>query len=115
AELSKTLPKPERPQSLNALQSFKYLHTGLDSKVLGDPTPTEIINLVSFGTFSQSRFFNTREDSGYVAQRRKPVEQTLEALKDAKTVLVHSKLGNGKTIFASILASLASKHGYYCL
>lgn len=115
SELSKTLPKPERPQSLSTLQSFKYLRPGLDSKALADPTPIEIINLVSFGTFSQSRFFNTRDKSSYVAQRNKPVEDTLEALKDAKTVLVHSKLGNGKTIFTSILASEAANQGYACL
>jgi SIR2-like domain len=115
AELSKTLPKPEQPQSLGALQSFKYLHPGLDSKTLADPTPVEIINLVSFGTFSQNRFFNTPHESSYVAPRSKPVEDTLEALKDSRTVLVHSKLGNGKTIFASILASKATKQGYACL
>ncbi|WP_193171271.1 SIR2 family protein [Nisaea nitritireducens] len=115
AELSKTLPKPERPQSLNALQSFKYLRPGLDSKTLADPTPVEIINLVSFGTFSQSRFFNTRSDSSYVAPRSELIEDTLEYLKDARTVLVHSKLGNGKTIFASILAAKATTKGYTCL
>jgi hypothetical protein len=115
AELSKTLPKPERPQNLSALQSFKYLHPGLDSKPLADPTPVEIINLVSFGTFNQNRFFNTRDESSYVAQRSKPVEDTLEALKDSRTALVHSKLGNGKSIFTSILASKAAKQGYACL
>lgn len=115
ADLSKTLPKPERPQSLGALQSFKYLHSGLDSKALAVPTPIEIINLVSFGTFSQNRFFNTPDESSYVAPRSKPVEDTLEALKDTRTVLVHSRLGNGKTIFTSILASKAAKEGYVCL
>ena len=115
AELSKTLPKPERPQSLSALQSFKYLHPGLDSKILADPTPVEIFNLVSFGTFSQNRFFNTRREYSYVAPRNKQVENVFEALKASKTVLVHSKLGNGKTVFASILASEATKQGYACL
>jgi hypothetical protein len=115
AEISKTLPKPEQPQSLDALRSFKYLRPGLDSKILADPTPAEIDNLVSFGIFSQSRFFNTRDDSRYVAPRSKPVEDALEALKNSKTVLVHSKLGNGKTIFVSILASKAAERGYVCL
>lgn len=115
AELAKTLPRPERPQNLSALQSFKYLRPGLDSKTLAAPTPVEIINLVSFGRFSQSRFFNTPTEHGYVAPRNKPVEDTLEVLKSAKTVLVHSRLGNGKTIFTSILASKATMEGYACL
>lgn len=115
AELAKTLPKPKRPEDLGALQSFKYLRPGLDSKALADPTPVEVINLVSFGTFSQSRFFNTPTEHGYVAPRNKHVKDTLDALKDAKTVLVHSRLGNGKTIFTSILASTAATEGYACL
>jgi hypothetical protein len=115
AQLSKTLPKPERPQSLSALQSFKHLRPGLDSKNLADPTPIEIINLVSFGTFSQNRFFNTFNESSYVAQRSKPVDDTLQALKDARTVLVHAKLGNGKSIFTSILALKVAQQGYACL
>lgn len=115
AELSKTLPKPELPQHIGALQSFKYLNRGLDAKVIADPTPTEIINLVSFGTFSQNRFFNTRDEVSYVASRRKPVEDVITALQDARTILVHSKIGNGKTIFTSILALEATKLGYTCL
>jgi len=115
SELSKTLPKPERPQDLSDLRSFKYLRPGLDSKALADPTPVEIINLVSFGTFSQNRFFNTRDEGSYVAPRSKAVGATLDALKDSRTVLVHSKLGNGKTIFISILSAVATKEGYKCL
>lgn len=115
AELAKKLPKPERPQELCALRSFKYLWPGLDSKALAAPTPVEIINLVSFGTFSQSRFFNTPKEHAYVALRNKPVEDTLEALKVAKTILVHARLGNGKTIFASLLASKATRERYACL
>jgi hypothetical protein len=115
ADLAKTLPKPERPQDIGGLQSFKYLRPGLDSKTLAGPTPVEIINLVRFGTFSQSRFFNTPTEHGYVAERAKPVEATLEALQGAKTALVHSRLGNGKTIFTSILALKAAAAGYACL
>lgn len=115
ADLTKTLPKPERPQDLGGLQSFKYLRPGLDAKMLAEPTPIEIINLVSFGTFSQNRFFNTPNERSYVAARARPVEDALEALRDAKTVLVHSRLGNGKTIFTSIFAAKATAAGHTCL
>ncbi|WP_395496175.1 SIR2 family protein [Acetobacter sp. KSO5] len=115
ATLAKTLPKPNKPQTLNALQSFKYLRPGLDGKVLANPTPVEIFNLVSFGAFNQGRFFNTQDESSYVALRSKAAEDTLAALKNAKTILVHSKLGNGKTIFSSILALNAMKQGFVCL
>lgn len=115
AELAKKLPKPELPRDLSALQSFKYLRPGLDSKALAPPTPVEIINLVSFGTFSQSRFFNTPVDHPYVASRSKDVEGVISALEDAKTILIHSRLGNGKTIFISLLAQRAANEGFVCL
>ena len=115
AEMAKTLPMPDPPKDLSALKSFKYLRPGLDAKALTPPTPLEIINLVSFGTFSDSRFFNTPDEHNYVAPRDAHTENTLEALQTAKTVLVHSRLGNGKTIFTSILASKATKEGYVCL
>jgi hypothetical protein len=115
ANFGRTLPKPERPKDLGALQSFKYLRPGLDSKELAKPTPLEIINLVSFGTFSQSRFFNTPADQGYVALRKNAVDETIAALTSAKTALVHSRLGNGKTIFTSIMSASATKKGFACL
>lgn len=113
--LAKSLPTPEKPQDLDGLQSFKYLRPRLDSKPLAEPTPVEIINLVSFGSFSQSRYFNTPDDFRYVASRGKPVEDTVNVLTSSKTALVHSRLGNGKTIFTSTLASAATKAGYTCL
>ncbi|MBF0860213.1 hypothetical protein HKD24_13520 [Gluconobacter sp. LMG 31484] len=115
AEISKSLPKPEQPQDIGALQSFKYLRPGLDAKVIADPTPIEVINLVTLGTFSQNRFFNTRSEAVYVASRQNQANSVISLLKDTRTVIVHSKLGNGKTIFTSILASKATEQGYVCL
>lgn len=115
SKLSRTLPKAPKPQSLDNLRSFKYLRPGLDAKMLADPTPVEIINLVSFGTFSQNRFFNTRSEATYVASRHKQVCEALEALTEVKTVLVHSRLGNGKSIFTSLFSLAATEKGYICL
>jgi hypothetical protein len=115
AALSKSLPPPPKPANLRSLQSFKYLHRGIDAKPLVEPTPIEIINLVTFGTFSQSRFFNTKSDDSYVTRRSKNVESALNLLKGNRTVLVHSRIGNGKSVFTSILARVASDGGYKCL
>jgi hypothetical protein len=113
--LVRSLPKPETPQNLDALQSFKNLRPGLDSRRLAAPTPVEIINLVTFGTFNQARYFNTPSEHRYVSGRDKLVDTTLDILKSDKTVLIHSRLGNGKTIFTSILAANAASAGYKCL
>ncbi len=114
AALSKSLPPPPNPANLQSLQSFKHLRRGIDAKPLVEPTPVEVINLVTFGTFNQSRFFNTKGDDSYVTRRSKAVESALNLLKTNRTVLVHSRLGNGKSIFTSILARAAKDEGYKC-
>lgn len=114
AALAKTLPTSPKPANPESLESFKFLRRGIDAKPLVAPTPIEISNLVTFGTFSQSRFFNTVSDDSYVTRRSRSVESTLTLLKTNKTVLIHSRLGNGKTIFTSILAREASEKGYKC-
>lgn len=114
AALARTLPPSPKPANPRSLESFKFLQRGIDAKPLVDPTPVEIINLVTFGNFNQSRFFNTTRDDSYVARRGKSVESALTLLKANKTVLIHSRLGNGKTIFTSILARDASEEGYKC-
>lgn len=114
AALAKKLPPAPKPASLRSLESFKFLKRGIDAKPLVDPTPVEIINLVTFGNFNQSRFFNTTRDDSYVTQRSKSVASALSLLETNKTVLIHSRLGNGKTIFTSIFARNASEEGYKC-
>ena len=41
-------------------------------------------------------------------------EQAIELLRSARTLVVHSRLGNGKTIFLNILAYRLSELGYRC-
>ena len=114
AALAKTLPASPKQANPQSLESFKLLRRGIDAKPLVAPTPVEISNLVTFGNFSQSRFFNTVIDDSYVTRRSRSVESALVLLKTNKTVLIHSRLGNGKTIFTSILARDASEQGYKC-
>ena len=59
ADLAKTLPPSPKPANPRSLESFKFLQRGIDAKPLVDPTPVEIFNLVTFGSFNQGRFFNT--------------------------------------------------------
>lgn len=114
AALAKTLPTSPKPANPQSLESFKFLRRGIDARPLVAPTPVEISNLVTFGNFSQSRFFNTVSDDSYVTQRSRSVDSVITLLRSNRTVLIHSRLGNGKTIFTSILARDASEKGYKC-
>jgi hypothetical protein len=114
ANLAKTLPPSVKPTDPRSLESFKFLQRGIDAKPTVDPTPIEIINLVTFGNFNQTRFFNTTRDDSYVTRRSANTARALSLLKTNKTLLIDSRLGNGKTIFTSILARAAADDGFKC-
>ena len=52
SELCKTLPKPAPSIDPHSLKAFKYVDPLKDKKTLVPPTPIEILNLVTFGTFN---------------------------------------------------------------
>lgn len=114
ADLCRTLPAPTPPADIRMLRAFKYLDPILDKKSLSNPTAIEIINLVTFGNFNQSRYFSSKPEAGYVASRIEDVSNALKKLKTCRTLIIHSRLGNGKTIFISILARSLGESGKRC-
>ncbi|WP_264873428.1 SIR2 family protein, partial [Saccharibacter floricola] len=115
AKKIKEAPTPEKPQDLNKLPSFRYLHPGLDSKSHSTPTPTEINNLVCFGTFYKERFFSLKDIKDFVIIRKRKVDDVIKHLSDKKTILIHSRIGNGKTIFLYIFTYMVKSFSYHCL
>lgn len=114
AELCRTLPKPAPVSDPHLLKAFRYLDPFRDKRTLAPPTPIEILNLVTYGTFNFQRCLSTLPGAEYVVPRQKLAEQAANLLKTAKCLLVHSRLGNGKSIFLHILAHKLSEQGYQC-
>ena len=114
-ELCRNLPPPDSAQDLHKLKAFRYLDPFLDKKTLTPPTPVEILNLVTYGTFSYHRFLSAASSSSYVAPRQQSVDDAIQRLERASSLLVHSHLGNGKSIFQYSLAYRLSQNGYSCL
>ncbi len=108
------LPKLNRLQSPHSLKTFRYIDPLRDKKTITPPTPIEILNLVTYGTFNEGRCMETLPNSRYVISRQEMAESAVKTLVTGKTLLVHSRLGNGKSIFLSILAHKLAAAGHQC-
>ena len=107
-------PRRERSHDPHGLQSFLYLDPFKDKKTLAPPTATEIFNLVTYGTFNYARCLSTLPKPEYVVPRYELAQDAVRELEDVECLLVHSRIGNGKTIFLHIMAYLLSQRDYKC-
>lgn len=114
AEFCRALPSPKPVSDPYALKAFRYLDPHMDKKTLSPPTAIEVLNLVTYGTFNYQRCLSTLPGGEYVVPRNRLAEEAVTQLKNSRCLLVHSRLGNGKTIFLYILAHKLSEQGYSC-
>ena len=114
AELCRTSSTPSIVTSPHATKGFQYLDPIKDRRTLSPPTANEILNLVTYGTFNQQRCFDCLPRSDYVVARSELAMNACERLKDTKCLLIHSRIGNGKSIFVHILAHILTQQGYRC-
>jgi hypothetical protein len=114
AELCQKLPKPESVTDPYALKAFRYLDPFKDKKTLSPPTAVEVLNLVTYGTFNYQRCISTLPEAEYIVPRQELAENVVANVKNARCLLVHSRIGNGKSIFLHILAHKLSAQGYQC-
>ena len=114
AELCRTLPKPNFSGSIHSLKALKYIDPLRDKKTLLPPTPIEVLHLVTYGAFNYDRCLSTLPRAQYVVPRQDLAEQSAHELQHARCLLIHSYIGNGKSIFLYILAHKLSEEGYRC-
>lgn len=112
AELCRTLPEPPPITDLRALRGVRYLDPFRDNKAIIPPTPSEIRRLVAYGDFNSQRCLTNLPAANYVVPRAELALVAVGEIKRAKTLIVHSFLGNGKTIFIPILAHQLSIEGF---
>ena len=108
------LPRPNSTDNPRALTVFRYLDPFKDKKTLAPPTPIEILNLVTYGTFNYQRFLSSFQAQSYAVPRHSLLDEAVAKLANARSLLVHSFLGNGKSIFLYSLAYTLSETGYKC-
>lgn len=108
------LPRLNRLKNPFSLKSFRFFDPHKDKKTLSPPTPLEILNLVTYGTFNEQRCIASLPGRTYVVPRTERVADAAHALRLARSLLVHSRLGNGKSVFLSLLSHKLSELGYKC-
>lgn len=114
AQLCRNLPQPKQETDPHALAAFLYLDPFKDKRSLAPPTPIEILNLVAYGSFNYQRCLSTLPSAEYVIPRVELVHRACAELRDARCLLLHSRIGNGKSIFLHLLAHRLSEQGYRC-
>lgn len=114
SEAVSTLPRINRLEKPYELKGLKYVDLFKDNKSLSQPTSIEVLNLVMFGAFNEKRCLSSLPSSSYVVPRDELVENASDLVGNSKTLLVHSRLGNGKSIFLTILSHRLSQKGYKC-
>lgn len=114
AKLCRTLPETVHAKDAYSLRAFRYYDPFKDRKTLAPPTANEVLNLVTYGTFNYQRCLSTLPGGEYVVPRQKLAREAASHLEEARCLLIHSRIGNGKTIFVHILAHALSERGYRC-
>jgi hypothetical protein len=101
-------PRQKIPERFSA---FEEMNPTRDKKILSPPTAIEVRNLFTIGTFSRQSCAAIWPSAGYTIPRLKKIEEAVSALATTKTLLLHARMGNGKTVFCEMLAlSLADKN-----
>jgi hypothetical protein len=85
-----------------------------DQKTLVQPTPLEVIDLVTFGAFDPQRALSTLPKGNYVIPRQRTAVQAVQLVLQSRTTLLHGRLGNGKSIFLWILAFHLTAQDFRC-
>ncbi len=114
AKLCRSLPAPPPKTDPHTLRAFQYIDPFRDRKTLAAPTPPEILNLITYGHFNYHRCLSTLPSPDYVLPRQSHIEAAIQELESANCLLVHSRIGNGKSIFLYLLAHELAQRDYKC-
>jgi SIR2-like protein len=98
----------------HSLQAFRYFDPHKDKKTPTQPTPVEIDALVTLGTFKLHRLLSTFPEPSYVVPRLDQLDNAVKLILENRTLIIHSNIGNGKSIFTNCLCLRLSELGFAC-
>lgn len=100
---------------LSGLSSFSLFNPYKDNKAVYRPNPVEIEAFLTRGSINNRALSSTYPNSEYTIPRTKSINEALEKLESCKTLLLHSRTANGKSVFSEMLALELSSRGGTCL
>ncbi|SOC21364.1 SIR2 family protein [Rhodobacter maris] len=104
----------KRPEHENELVTFQYVDPAKDNKLPEKATSAEIQELFSFGRFRFHAAKASLPESDYILFRKNSTNSALGLLQESNTLIVHARIGNGKTIFVESLKVILSEKSYQC-
>lgn len=102
------------PKHENDLQAFRFIDLSKDNRLLSKPSSAEIQELLAFGKLRLDNIRATVPNSEYVVFRSGIIKRCLELIEQNKTIIIHSKIGNGKSVIASELKVILSQSRFNC-
>jgi hypothetical protein len=108
------IPKPKTVLDHRNLRSFRSLSPDKDKKGVVQPTATEVFDFLIYGQFDTSRLFRSLPGDNYAAPRQDLVRSAVEELEKTGCLVVDGRIGNGKTVFLSLLSFELASLGYSC-
>lgn len=107
-----TIPRSPPASDVKTLKAFRPLNPSRDRKALQDATAPEVFDMLVYGNFDPGRLASSLPRRSYVATRQHDIEEAFSSLQTSRTLLVDSRIGNGKTVFLHLLAARLATEGY---
>ena len=95
--------------------AFEELNPKKDKKLLQPATAVEVRNLLTFGTFNRFTCAADWPVANYLIPRTELIDKAITGLGQAKTLIIHSRRSNGKSIFCEMLSIALSQAGWRCI
>lgn len=102
-------------QELRQLRAFSVMDPYKDNKSISRPTPLEIEYFLTRGNYSSHALSSTYPKNEFAIPRDEDIESAIAKLHDARTLLIHSKTANGKSVFAEMLSLSLTAKGATCV
>lgn len=102
-------------QEFRQLKSFEYIDPYKDNKSVMQPTPVEIEAFLTRGNYNFQSLSSTYPKGGFALPRAEKMKEARNCVKDARTVILHSRTANGKSVFADMLSLDLSSIGKQCV
>lgn len=97
------------------LHAFRLINPYKDNKAVARPTPVEIETFLTRGNYNFQSLASTYPKAEFALPRQSKMKEAIQALSDSKTLLLHSRTANGKSIFADMLSLELSAAGKSCV
>ena len=102
------------PKHENDLEAFRFIDLTKDNRLLSKPNSAEIQELLVFGKLRFDGIRATTPNSDYVVFRTETIRHCIELIKKDETLIIHSKIGNGKSVLATELKITLAQSGFNC-